>query len=142
MLFGDIYSIDSPEVHSLHVELQRVKIADEKKILKCYDKFYMDYSKEYLTSRVEYYSGIVNLSYSALKFKKLKSRWGSCSSDKAITLNTNLMKVKKEYIDYVVVHELAHLVHMNHSKEFHNHVDRYIKNSKSIRKEFRNTPYM
>ena len=50
MLFGDIYSMDSSQAYPLHVELQKVKTADEKKILKAYDNFYMEFAKEYLTS--------------------------------------------------------------------------------------------
>ncbi len=142
MLYGEIYSIDSKEVSYLRDLLNNIKIKDDTKVLKSYDKFYLSISKEYLTSRVEYYSTLMSLTFSELKFRKMKSRWGSCNSNRVITLNTNLMKVKKEYIDYVVVHELAHLVHMNHSREFHNLVDIYIQNSKIIRKEFHNTSYL
>ena len=141
MLFGDVYSIDSKEAFDLRELLTSVKVSKHIKILKCYDEFYMSKAKEYLSERVEYYSELMNLRCSALKFKKLKSRWGSCDSNGIITLNTKLMKVKKEYIDYVVVHELSHLVHMNHSKKFHDLVDIYIKDSRSLRKEFRNTHY-
>jgi len=80
----------------------------------------------------------MGLSYTEIKFRKMKSRWGSCSSKKTITLNTELMKVKKELIDYVLVHELAHLKHMNHSKEFHSLVENYLSDSKVLRKELKN----
>ncbi len=81
----------------------------------------------------------MELDYREVKFRKMKSRWGSCSSLRVITFNSELIKVKKELIDYVVVHELAHLVHMNHSKNFHALVDKYISNSKEIRKELKST---
>jgi len=96
------------------------------------------YSKEYLQERLEFYSDSMNLPFRELKFRKMRSRWGSCSSQKVITLNTKLCCVKKELIDYVIVHELAHLKHMNHSKEFHMFVESHLPNSKSYRKELQN----
>ncbi len=141
-LFGEIYSIDSDEATHLRELLSRVKTANEDKILKCYDKFYLNAAKKHLSARVEHYSKLMGLEFSQLKFRKMKSRWGSCDSNGVITLNTKLMKVKREYIDYVVAHELAHLTHMNHSKKFHDLVDVYINDSKALRKEFRETIYL
>ena len=82
-------------------------------------------SKDFLKSRVEYYSKEMNLTYKELKYRKMSRRWGSCTSTKIITLNKKLAKTPLTCIDYVVVHELAHLVHMNHSKKFHQLVLRY-----------------
>jgi len=96
------------------------------------------YSLEFIQERLEYYSSMMNLSYTKLKFRKMKSRWGSCNSRREITLNKELTRVNKELIDYVVVHELAHLRYMNHSKEFHNLVDVYLPSSKLYRKELKN----
>ena len=140
LLFGDIYSIDSEEATRLRDILNNIKVKNSVKVLKAYDNFYKELAQEYLSDRVEYYASVMQLKYSQVKFKKLKSRWGSCSSNRVITLNTKLLRVKKELIDYVVVHELAHLVHMNHSKEFHLFVDRYIDNSKAKRAQLKSIP--
>jgi len=140
LLFGDIYSIDSQEATNLRDILNNIKVKNSVKVLKAYDNFYKELAQEYLSDRVEYYASVMQLKYSQVKFKKLKSRWGSCSSNRVITLNTKLLRVKKELIDYVVVHELAHLVHMNHSKEFHLFVDRYIDNSKAKRAQLKSIP--
>lgn len=137
MLFGDVYSIDIDDAKELRGLLNRLKINNKNNILRCYDDFYKLYAKKHLTQRVEYFSKIMNLEYSEIKFRKMKSRWGSCSSKKVITLNSELVKIRKELVDYVVVHELAHLVHMNHSKSFHDLVEKYIFNSKKIRKELK-----
>ena len=134
LLFGEVYSIDSPEVFYLREKLHRTKKQDIKSIVKLYDAFYKNLAQSYLTQRVEYFSEIMKLSYEELKFRKMKTRWGSCSSSKTITLNTELLKVKKEFIDYVVVHELAHLTHMNHSKSFHILVESFLPNQKELRK--------
>jgi len=140
LLFGYIYSIDSEEATRLRDILNNIKVKNSVKVLKAYDNFYKELAQEYLSDRVEYYASVMQLNYSEVKFKKLKSRWGSCSSNRVITLNTKLLRVKKELIDYVVVHELAHLVHMNHSKEFHLFVDRYIDNSKAKRAQLKSIP--
>ncbi len=71
-----------------------------------------------------------------LKFRKMKSRWGSCNYVKCIiTLNKNLIYCTKEQIDYVIIHEFAHLVVPNHSKDFYNIVLEFCPEYKRIRKE-------
>ncbi len=139
LLFGEIYSIDSSEATLLRDKLQRLKNPDQQKILKAYDAFYKELAKVYLSKEVKKYAVIMNLDFSELKFRKMKSRWGSCSSKRVITFNSELMKLPKEQISYVVIHELAHLVHMNHSKAFHNLVESYLPNSKLIRKELKSS---
>ena len=119
LLFGEVFSIDMEDATYLRQKLNRLRRNSQINILKCYDDFYKHYSSEYLTPRVEYFAHKMNLKFNTLKFRKMRSRWGSCSSKRVITLNSELIKVKKELIDYVIVHELAHLVHMNHSKDFH-----------------------
>jgi len=137
LLFGEICSIDIDEAKYLRQKLQRMRKNSQENIVKCYDDFYKYYSSEYLTPRVEYFANKMDLKFSVIKFRKMKSRWGSCSSQKTITLNSELMKVKKELIDYVIVHELAHLVHMNHSKKFHLLVENYLPSSKVLRRELK-----
>ena len=137
LLFGEIYSIDSDEAALLRKKLHRLQSTEEKKVLQAYDRFYKELAKSYLTQELKKYAKIMNLSFVEVKFRKMKSRWGSCSSRGVITLNSELMKLKKESITYVVIHELAHLVHMNHSKEFHDLVEKYLPNSKVIRKELK-----
>ena len=137
LFFGELCSVDIEEAEMLRNSLCRLRKPTKENILRCYDNFYKEYAKDYLTQRVEFYSKVMNLKYKELKFKKMKSRWGSCNSLKVITLNTNLLKLHKEQIDYVVVHELAHLVHMNHSKAFHTLVEAYFTDSLRVRKDIR-----
>jgi len=96
------------------------------------------YSIEFIEGRVRYFSDVMNLTFTKLKFRKMRSRWGSCNSKREITLNSQLTRVNRELIDYVVVHELAHIQHMNHSKSFHTLVESYLTNSKEYRKELKN----
>lgn len=136
-LFGKVYSIDDKQVVELKKSLDKLKTDDEKEVLKCYDNFYMYKAKEYLPQVLNMFAEVMNLSYKEVKIKKLKSRWGSCSSKRVITLNSQLLKAPQESIEYVVVHELAHLVHMNHSKQFHNLVDSFIPDVKTAKNKLK-----
>jgi predicted metal-dependent hydrolase len=138
LLFNEIVSIDHPDVYILRQKLCKISSNEEEKILQAYENFYKEFAKEYLTKRVDYFAEQMQLSYECLRFRKMKSRWGSCSSQRKITLNTELVKIDKMLIDYVVVHELAHLVHMNHSKAFHALVEHYLSDAKERRKKLKN----
>jgi predicted metal-dependent hydrolase len=73
-----------------------------------------------------------------LKIRKMTSRWGVCNrKTKSITLNSELIKYDIVYIDYVIVHELSHFVHFNHSKSFWMTVSKYCPQYKMIRKKLR-----
>ena len=71
-----------------------------------------------------------------LRTRKMKTRWGvNNRSSKTITLNTMLIHYKPELIDYVIVHELSHFKHMDHSSNFWNEVSKHYPNYKIARKE-------
>ncbi|WP_428737848.1 M48 family metallopeptidase [Sulfurimonas sp.] len=93
---------------------------------------------EFLQSRVKFYSSMMRLPYKELKFRKMRRRWGSCSSSGVITLNKEMLRLEEHLVDYIVVHELAHLKHMNHSKKFHALVEQYLLNAQTLRKELKN----
>ncbi|MDA3909329.1 MAG: SprT family zinc-dependent metalloprotease [Sulfurimonas sp.] len=138
LLFGEVYSVDADEASELRALLNRLRKPNQKNILRCYDDFYKIFSQNYLSSRTQYYAQLMNLNYKEIKLKKMRSRWGSCSSQRVITFNTGLIKLTKEQIDYVVVHELAHLVHMNHSKRFHTLVQNYFADATRVKKDIKN----
>ena len=73
-----------------------------------------------------------------LVIRKMKSRWGVCNiKNNKITLNLELSKYDIKYLDYVIIHELSHFIHPNHSKEFWQLVSKYCYNYKDIRKEMK-----
>ena len=77
--------------------------------------------------------------YPELKIRKMTSRWGVCNiKTKVITLNLEWIKRDTKYLDYVIVHELSHFIHPNHSKNFWLQVSKYYPNYKEIRKYLRN----
>lgn len=101
------------------------------------DVFYKQKAQEILPSIVEKYAHKMNLFPSCLKFRKTKSRWGSCSFNNAINLSTNLMKLPFSCVDYVVIHELAHIKHKNHSKAFWACVEEYCPSFKEEEKKIK-----
>lgn len=75
-------------------------------------------AKEYLPYRLEYYAKLYGYEYDKLRLTHAGTRWGSCSSRRTISLNIGLMQVPEPLRDYVILHELAHLNHMDHSAAF------------------------
>jgi predicted metal-dependent hydrolase len=79
-----------------------------------------------------------HIPYPKLKVRKMKSRWGVCNRrNTSITINIELIKKEYKYIDYVIIHELCHFVHFDHSASFWNLVGKYNEDYKLIRKELR-----
>lgn len=78
----------------------------------------MKKAKEYLPYRLEYYAKLYGYSYDRCRLSHAATRWGSCSSNRTISLNIGLMQVPEILRDYVILHELAHLNHMDHSDAF------------------------
>ena len=76
-------------------------------------------AKEILPKKVEYYSNIMGLKYGRITITSAKTRFGSCSAKGNISFSYRLMLYPEEAIDYVVVHELAHVKELNHSPAFY-----------------------
>ena len=83
-------------------------------------------AKEYLPMRVDYWSDIMGLTPTGLKITSARTRFGSCSGKNSICFSWRLMQYPSEAIDYVVVHELAHIRHHNHSPAFYALIERYM----------------
>ncbi len=99
--------------------------------------FYKREAIKLLSERLRYWSQQMNLQPSQVKFREQRTRWGSCSSKKIINLNWRLIVFGQDVIDYVIVHELAHLEHMNHSDRFWNLVEKYLSNYQELMKSLK-----
>lgn len=93
--------------------------------------------KERFLERVRHYSGLMGITFGRITVRNQKTRWGSCSEKGNINFNYLLYFLPKELLDYVVVHELAHRRHMNHSGEFWAEVEKYFPEYKECRKKLK-----
>ena len=83
-------------------------------------------AKEVIPQKVEYYSRIMQVSPSTVKINSAKKRYGSCSGTNSLNFSLYLMDKDERFIDYVVVHELAHIRHHNHSKDFYKFIEQFM----------------
>lgn len=122
------------------------KYIEKNYIKQVYEKWLYKQAEELYYREVYYWLEIMkeyNLILSKIQIRKMKSRWGSCIPSKnKICLNTALMKVPKQCIEYVILHELTHLIEPNHSKNFYFIVEKYMADWKArkdkLNKEFGN----
>ncbi|MGA1931198.1 M48 family metallopeptidase [Arcobacter sp. YIC-464] len=89
------------------------------------DEFYKKLAKEYIPYLVDKHSKRMNLFPTSIKYRKNKNTWGSCNYKNGLNFNTMLCKFPLEVMEYVVIHELAHIKHKNHSKKFWDLVLKY-----------------
>jgi predicted metal-dependent hydrolase len=92
--------------------------ADEKKMIAGLVQLYKEEASNYLIERSKSLSEELRLKPNQIKIQTAQTRWGSCSSLGVINLNWKLMMFSPSLIDYVIIHELCHLKHMNHSQDF------------------------
>ncbi len=91
-------------------------------------------AKEILPKRVAYFSEIMGLNPAGVKITSAKKRFGSCSGKNSLCFSYQLMLYPQEAVDYVVVHELAHIKHHNHSKQFYGLIEKYLPDYKAREK--------
>ena len=123
-----------------HTEWISNKIELQKKRIQRYDLTEMQIknlkksAEGYIFKRVKEYSNAMGLFPEKVKITSAKTRFGSCGANGNICFSCYLMLYPKEAIDYVIVHELAHLKHHNHSKSFYALVERYMPDYKARQK--------
>lgn len=99
------------------------------------------FSKDFL-GEVEYISGNSLIFPLSVKIKNYRSRWGCCDIKGNICFNYRLLMLPQSIREYVIIHELCHIRHHNHSVAFWNLVESYLPNYKALRKELRNYDFL
>lgn len=102
-----------------------------------FQKWYRQQASQLIPERVKFFADLYHLPYEQTKITSARTRWGSCSSKNTLNFSWRLMLTPPEVIDYVIIHELAHTVHHNHSKRFWNLVEKLLPDYKARRKQLR-----
>lgn len=113
------------------------KIKQEKRKPKVDEKIELEDVKKLemmVKSSIEKYTKLLKEPPNKVRIKDIKYAWGSCSSNRNISINKKLAKKDEKVIEYVVLHEMCHLKYMNHSKNFWNLVEKYMPKYQEYRK--------
>ncbi len=135
-LFGKKYNVVMGSDDVISIVDNSIYAKDDKQ----FNKWLNNYIRITFSNHLKYWYNIFeeNIPIPNLKIRKMKTRWGVCNTKNYnITLNLELYKYDIECLDYVIVHELSHLLEANHSKKFWNIVEKYYPNYKIIRKKLR-----
>jgi predicted metal-dependent hydrolase len=117
------------------VYVPRRSSKDERKYIRTQlTDWYRKNAREIIISRVTYFRKRIGVEYGEVRIKTLRSRWGSCSHQGNLNFNWKLILAPIHMIDYVVVHELCHLIHQNHSHRFWDEVKKHLPDYKDRRK--------
>lgn len=106
---GEVVSVD---------EVISTQGLSETQIFEAIVKFYEKSSKKVAQDRTKIYQKQLKVNPKSIKIEKIHSRWGSCNTKKEITYNYLISTLPMELIDYIVIHELCHMFHMNHDRSF------------------------
>ncbi len=98
------------------------------------EKRQREIARKLITDKVNWLCSIYNFSYNRIAIKNTRSRLGSCSTKKNLNFNWQIIKFPEKIRDYVIIHEVAHLKHQNHRKEFWDEVQNMDPNYKEHHK--------
>lgn len=94
-------------------------------------------AKDFLPKRVNELAEKFHFEYNRVYVKNMRSRWGSCSNLNNINLNLHLIRIPDHLIDYVILHELTHTIHKNHSQEFWKQLMKVLPSAKELDKKLK-----
>ena len=123
-----IADLQSVKLHKgkLWVNLNKNDLHDSSTIKKLLEGWYQSHAQDYLAKKTLQISRQLGKNPSSISVKNYKSRWGSCSSSGALTYNWRIIKAPIKIIEYIVVHELCHLIEHNHSPKYWKNVEKHI----------------
>jgi len=142
MLFGNVYSLKLANVKKIETSNNEMciylpKTTPEDKIMAKLKNWYKKMAKSILEERLKYISNLVKLAPNSMRISDSKGRWGACNSKGNVSFNFRVVMLEPAVIDYVIVHELCHLVEMNHSKRFWQLVYSFLPNAETQKEKIK-----
>lgn len=144
MYLGRNYSLEiikNEDVKRPQVKLYRGKFyietntMDQDKLKQAMEQWYREKTLEKILEKADYYKSYFNKDPNSIKVKEQKKRWGSCNSRGNLMFNWRCSMAPSNVLDYIVVHEMCHMIHLNHSKNFWKLVEKIMPDYKN-RKEW------
>ena len=132
-LVGSVSSVKVTS-DSIYVSLPKKSKENTKSLL---ERWYEEKAIEILTEKTNRYAKIIGVSPTTISVGDFKSKWGSCSIEGKISYNWKIIIAPSRVLEYIVIHELCHMLEHNHSKEYWRHVNTYCKDFKESRKWLR-----
>ncbi|HEX7018053.1 MAG TPA: SprT family zinc-dependent metalloprotease [Patescibacteria group bacterium] len=123
-IFGKKYTknvvVGTQDQYGVWIKGERVSInaLTEKQVPALIERFFKNTAEEYIVPRTYQLAEKMDISFKNISLRQQKTRWGSCSSRGNLNFNWRLVHAPPAVIDYVIIHELAHRTHMNHSARF------------------------
>lgn len=151
LLFGEKYEVCIIETNEKRLNDVEISLEDKKlyitienglndenrrnTVIVLFKKFLKELTEKILHERLKYWSEKTNIAYNSVKVKYVKTRWGSCvKKTKSLNFSSRLCMFPMKVIDAVIVHELCHIIHPNHSKIYWSLVYKYIPDYKVCNK--------
>lgn len=145
-LLGELYTLNIKESKNLN----KVRINKEEQLIELYKssdlidtremllKFYKDFALKHIINRISYYRPFFEHTPKKICVKEQKRRWGSCTGDNSLLFNWKIIMAPPKVIDYLIIHEMSHMKHKNHSKDFWNSVESILSDYKESRAWLKN----
>ena len=141
LLYGNKYGLVLSDVKKVEINEDFQIVIPQKtepdKIIKLLKSWYKKIAKKILQDRLKFIEERIRLKSNTMRINDSKGRWGSCNTIGVISFNWRVILLPPQIIDYVIVHELCHLVEMNHSKKFWSLVQRFLPNYEVLKKSIK-----
>ncbi len=147
LLFGNRYDLKLAGVKTVQTANSEMciympKTTAQEKIMSKIKNWYKKTAKSILEERINYISGLIKIRPNSMKITDSKGRWGACNSRGNISFNFRVVMLEPAVIDYVIVHELCHLIEMNHSKKFWNIVNSFLPNAPELKEKIKEYSFL